>query len=236
MTVSNSVSYSASAMVRDRHAGARPPQQRHPSDERILTTKNGLHIPEGLSFSEWKVAGRRLSGILDSSCWWLGDWLVFGKEQYSDRYQRGVEAVNLSYQTLRNYAWVARRFPLERRRAQLSFQHHSEIASLPDDEQEQWLDEAEARSWTTKQLRSAVRMAQHNGLSEGDASMKQLAVPGSRVKCWRQAAERAGVAFEQWVLSTLDHAAELELDSESGPPDTQLGNGGEEDGYADRTG
>lgn len=183
---------------------------------RVLTTKVGLHITARLSFDEWTLAGRRLSGLVDSSCWWLGDWLVYGREQYSDRYQRGIEAVGLQYQTLRNYAWVARRFPKDRRHSALTFQHHSELASLPDEEQDQWLEQAEQRGWTTRQLRLAVRNAQLAGPPEPAADkpekMKKLAVPGSRVDWWHKAAERAGVSFEQWVLSALDHAAELILD------------------------
>jgi hypothetical protein len=181
----------------------------------VLTTKVGLHIPRALSFDEWELAGRRLSGIVDSSCWWLGDWLVYGQERYSDRYQRGIEAVGLRYQTLRNYAWVARRFPLHRRRTTLTFQHHSELTSLPDEEQDAWLDRAAEGNWTTKQLRGAVRYARGQGVPARDATeieyMKQLAVPGSRVEWWHKAAECSGVAFDQWVLATLDQAAEVIL-------------------------
>jgi hypothetical protein len=187
---------------------------------RVLTTKVGLHIPTLLSFAEWELAGRRLSGIVDSSCWWLGDWLVYGKDQYADRYQRGIAAVGLQYQTLRNYAWVARRFPLNRRRAALTFQHHSELASLPVEEQDKWLDKAEQENWTTKQLRHAVHLARRKAVrAQGPAeieSVKQLIVPGSRVEWWSKAAEQSGTALEQWVLSTLDRAAELILNV-SGP-------------------
>jgi hypothetical protein len=185
---------------------------------RVLTTKVGLHIPAALSFDEWKLAGRRLSGIVDSSCWWLGDWLVYGKDRYSDRYQRGIAAVGLQYQTLRNYAWVSRRFPLDRRRTALTFQHHSELASLPIEEQDKWLDWAEQGTWTTKQLRSAVRLARQKAVPVQSAAeieaVKQLTVPGSRVEWWRKAAEQSGTAFDQWVLATLDQAAEMVLNVE----------------------
>jgi hypothetical protein len=191
---------------------------------RVLTTKVGLYISTNLSFDEWELAGRRISGIVDSSCWWLGDWLVYGKNQYADRYQRGIEAVGLQYQTLRNYAWVARRFPFSRRRSGLTFQHHSEIASLLPAEQDEWLDRAEQGKWTTKQLRTALQLARRGpadapgpaGTEAGTAAeietVRKLAVPVSRVEWWRKAAEQSGTAFEQWVLSTLDQAAESILD------------------------
>ncbi|MEV5407896.1 LmbU family transcriptional regulator [Thermopolyspora sp. NPDC052614] len=183
-----------------------------------MTTKIGLHLPPTLSFDEWELAGRRLSGIVDSSCWWLGDWLVFGKDRYSDRYQRGIAAVGLQYQTLRNYAWVSRRFPLHRRRAALTFQHHAELASLPSEEQDKWLDLAEQGNWTTKQLRNAVQLSRQKSLSaratDESETVKRLALPGGRIDWWRKAAEQSGADLDQWVLATLDQAAEQVLSAD----------------------
>ncbi|WP_327318952.1 LmbU family transcriptional regulator [Streptomyces sp. NBC_01235] len=179
----------------------------------VLTTKVGLQIPGGLTFDDWERAGRQLSGILSSSSWWLGDWLVYGKDHYGDRYQRGIRAAGLQYQTLRNYAWVSRRFEMDRRRPALSFQHHAELASLPTEEQDRWLDRAEQMKWTTKQLRGAIRMAWENGTADGESAepTRKLAVPGNRLQWWHKAAEQSGIDFEDWVLATLDNAAERAL-------------------------
>nr|WP_206442269.1 LmbU family transcriptional regulator [Streptomyces boncukensis] len=180
----------------------------------VLTTKVGLEIPSGLTFEDWERAGRQLSGLVNSSSWWLGDWLVYGKDHYSDRYERGIRAAGLQYQTLRNYAWVSRRFEMHRRRAALSFQHHAELASLPVEEQERWLDQAEQQGWTTKQLRRAIRLARADDVREAARSetTRRLAVPGSRLQWWHKAAEHSGVELEQWVLATLDNAAEQILE------------------------
>lgn len=181
---------------------------------RLLTTKVGLQIPADMTFEDWEQAGRKLSGILDSSSWWLGDWLVYGKDHYTDLYQRGIRAAGLSYQTLRNYAWVSRRFDFDRRRSALSFQHHAELASLPLGEQELWLDRAEQMKWTTKQLRNAIRDARADEGRDGRQieATRRLAVPGDRIQWWHKAAEHSGIDFEQWVLATLDHAAERVLE------------------------
>ncbi|MEU6295159.1 LmbU family transcriptional regulator [Streptomyces erythrochromogenes] len=184
-----------------------------PRRGQVLTTKVGLQMPAGMSFDDWEKAGRQLSGIVDSSSWWLGDWLVYGKDHYTDRYQRGIRAAGLQYQTLRNYAWVSRRFDFGRRRGSLSFQHHAELASLPHDEQETWLDRAEQRRWTTKQLRSAIRAARESQdrVRVPAEPTRRLEVPGSRLEWWHKAAEQAGVDFERWVLVTLDSAAKQAL-------------------------
>jgi len=55
----------------------------------VLTTKVALELPTGLSFQDWERTGRQLAGVLSSSSWWLGDWLIYGKDHYSDRYEIG---------------------------------------------------------------------------------------------------------------------------------------------------
>ncbi|MFF3941616.1 LmbU family transcriptional regulator [Streptomyces phaeofaciens] len=179
----------------------------------------GLQIPTGMAYDEWERSGRQLAGVLDSSSWWLGDWLVYGKDHYTDRYQRGIRSVGLSYQTLRNYAWVARRFGHARRRPALSFQHHAELASMPVEEQNFWLDRAEERQWTTKQLRGALRVARR-GEQQPQARTepsRRLEVAGSRLQWWHKAAEQLGVDFEQWVMTTLDSAAANALEDLGAP-------------------
>ncbi|MFF4495837.1 LmbU family transcriptional regulator [Streptomyces sp. NPDC001272] len=192
-----------------------------PRRAQVLTTKVGLQMPAGMAYDEWERAGQQLVGVLDSSCWWLGDWLKYGKDHYTDRYQRGIRAAGLSYQTLRNYAWVSRRFELARRRPALSFQHHAELASMPPGEQELWLDRAEQGRWTTKQLRGALRATRQGGRQVPPSAepSRRLEVPGSRVQWWHKAAEQLGVDFEQWVMTTLDSAAASALEQELGERD-----------------
>jgi len=168
-----------------------------------------LHIPAGLSFEEWAQAGRQLSNIVDSSAWWLGDWLVFGKTNYADCYQLAIQRAGLRYQTLRNYAWVARRFPVGRRRAMLTFQHHAEIASLPVEEQDRLLDQAEREMWTTKQLRMAIRQGRGEPAPDLEVvpANSRIDVPRHRVTVWRRAADSEGLELDDWVLTQLDRAA-----------------------------
>jgi hypothetical protein len=185
-----------------------------PCRGQVLTTRVGLQMPARMAYDEWERAGRQLADVLDSSSWWLGDWLVYGKDHYTDRYQRGIHAAGLSYQTLRNYAWVSRRFDLTRRRPALSFQHHAELASMPVAEQDLWLDRAEQQQWTTKQLRGALRAARQGALPQRTPTepSRRLEVPGSRLQWWHKAAEQLGVDFDQWVTAALDSAAASALE------------------------
>ncbi len=202
---------------------SRLPVGRKPSDaaarpgcndqDRILTTRVGLKIPAVLSYDRWEKAGLHIFQIADSSAWCLGDWLVYGQERYADRYRTGVQAAGLDYQTLRNYAWVARHFELGRRRENLSFGHHAEVASLPPAQADLWLDRAEQHGWSRNQLRLRLRESRQGDRTAPLArvSLPRISVPVDRVERWRQAASKVEGDFEEWILVALDRAAAHEL-------------------------
>jgi hypothetical protein len=184
---------------------------------KILTTRVGLQFPEGVEYSDWQRAGSQIARVIDSFAWCLGDWLVYGQERYADRYQQAVAAAGLEYQTLRNYAWVARRFEFPRRREALSFQHHAEIAALPAQEQDRWMDQAEQNGWSRNQLRQAVRTGRRDATREASrtAVLPQVQVAAEKVERWRQAAEHEYSGdLQRWVVETLDAAAARSLSSE----------------------
>ena len=99
-------------------------------------TPVGLRLPASLSFERWQALGRRIGSITNASSWWLGDWALYGEGSYGEKYKQAIAVTGLDYQTLRNYAWVAGRFDLSRRRDKLSFGHHAELAALPEHEQD----------------------------------------------------------------------------------------------------
>ncbi|MFD9499462.1 LmbU family transcriptional regulator [Streptomyces sp. NPDC060035] len=120
--------------------------------------KSGMVFPQGLSERSWERIGASLRELTNSSAWWLADWLLFGEAAYGlRRYREAIERTGLDYQTLRNYAWVARRFEHHRRRDSLSFAHHAEVTRLSPSEQDYWLRKAEQQKWSRNELRRAVR-------------------------------------------------------------------------------
>jgi hypothetical protein len=182
---------------------------------KVMTTRTSLFLPPRLTIDAWREIGKKLSVLWDSVTWWQGDWLVYGQDRYPDRYQRALEGSGLDYQTLRNYSWVARRFPPGRRRASLSLQHHAEVASLSEKDQDDWLDRAERGGWSRNRLRSQLQDYKAGGrrLGAGFHGTLALKVPASRHERWRRAAERSGHDLTNWTVVVLDHAAEQTLRS-----------------------
>jgi hypothetical protein len=73
-------------------------------------------------------------------------------------YEQAIAATKLSYSHLRHAKAVAARFELCRRRHNLSWSHHQEVAHIDDlTEQDRLLDEAEQNGWSQKVLRDVIR-------------------------------------------------------------------------------
>jgi hypothetical protein len=182
-----------------------------------------LDLPRNLSFEKWLGIGQQLSVLATSSAWCLGDWLVYGEAAYSGRYRDAIERTSLDYQTLRNYAWVARCFSLSRRRDKLSFSHHLEVAALPEPEQEFWLRKAEEYGWSRNRLRREVRssLGQRSASQETNADSTssgvddrvlrelriRLKLTPEQLQLCETAATKEGLSIEAWAAAILEHAA-----------------------------
>jgi predicted HicB family RNase H-like nuclease len=189
----------------------------------MVAPRNGLELPRRLSFDKWLDIGMYLSAVTTSSAWCLGDWLAYGIESFSGRYRDALEQTSLDYQTLRNYVWVAKRFPRSRRRVALSFGHHAEVAALPEPEQDFWLRKAEEFTWSVKQLRQEVRASLRQRTVSGEVSggkaddsyrelhssreeeSVQLEIRISPIKfeVCQDAAAKAGLNIQEWVIMAL---------------------------------
>lgn len=193
----------------------------------VFLPRRGLQLPTRLPFEKWVTIGRQLADICTLSAWCLGDWLVYGEVAYTGRYREAIEQTSLDYQTLRNYAWVARRFSLSRRREVLSFGHHTEVAALSEAEQDFWLRKAEELEWSVKRLRQEVRSSlkeralgrDHDQRKTSDRDEHELLkasleihITSDQLGRCRAAAERVGLSMEEWAASVLDQAARYALD------------------------
>ena len=177
-----------------------------------------LELGPEMSFDDWALVGTRIARICGGAAWALGDWLLFGERRFGERYRSALAATNLDYQTLRNYAWVARSFAPARRREHLSFQHHAEVAALPAAEQDLWLHRAEAQGWSRNELRrrlAALRL-QRRAEAELPPVVVRVEVPSDRAQRWRTAAAAAQQGLPEWLREVADAAAEATAPVASG--------------------
>jgi hypothetical protein len=167
-----------------------------------------IQLRPGMSFGDWAAVGRRLSHVSSRATWALGDWLLFGERAFARRYRTAVEATNLDYQTLRNYAWVAGSYAPHRRRAELSFQHHAELAALPDAQQDLWLNRAVAGRWSRNELRRRLRAERARESGERPALVVRVELTPEDELRWRLAADSTQLDLMAWLRAVADAAAD----------------------------
>jgi len=123
-------------------------------------TAVGLTVKGAPSFDEWEKCGAWLKRVEGSVQWWLGDWLNYGEAKYGEKYSQALEATDAEQGTLENYSYVAQNIQISRRREDVSFSVHSEVARLPTArEQDRWLKRAAEEQWSVALLRNALRLA-----------------------------------------------------------------------------
>jgi hypothetical protein len=177
-------------------------------DSKLFAAQTCLRLPDGLPIESWRQMGEQIQAVTDLSAWWIGDWLVYGQKHYAGRYRRAMEGTSLHYQTLRNYAWVARKFDPDRRRKELTFHHHMEVAALTQEEQDHWLDFAARLNWTRDELRRQIRASISPARDHPDTASVQLnlQLDEIRLQRWRAAAKKSNQDLKDWITSIVDSA------------------------------
>jgi hypothetical protein len=125
-----------------------------------FTTPTSLNLPPDLPEPEWQAVGETLRQVESGVRWWLGDWWRFGEHRYGESASQAAPT-GRSVEKCQQAAWVASKFsdPL-RRRKDLSFEHHYEVAGLDADQADKILDEAEAMEWSKRDVRARRRRIQ----------------------------------------------------------------------------
>ena len=101
--------------------------------------------------------GQKLQSVSRSVMWWIGDWLRFGDGKWGETSAQAVSMTGRQEQTLLDAQWVASKFvDNSRRREELSWSHHREVASLPPAEADELLDLAEREGLSKRELRAEV--------------------------------------------------------------------------------
>jgi hypothetical protein len=125
-----------------------------------------------LDFAEWIQHGRRIGVAGRSAGWWIGDWVRYGAVRYGAKYARAARVTGYDHQTLMNMVYVASRFDTYRRRENLSWSHHAEVASFDIEEQEYWLDRASEERLSVRKLRQRIAEEPRSGRVAAHASKR----------------------------------------------------------------
>lgn len=133
---------------------------------KFKTSAVGITSTAKCTWAEWECALSVTASIVKSSPFWLGDMLCIGHSKFGEKYSQAINDTGFDPSYLANLKYVCSRVDLSRRREELSFSHHQEVASLDPKDQDKWLALAVTNKWTRAQLREALQ--KDNGEDQGD--------------------------------------------------------------------
>jgi len=107
-----------------------------------------------MTFKEWEDEIKAVTRDRWQTAWKLGALLNYGEREYGEMYAQALDHTHYEYSTVRKFKYVEARFPKGRRRNNLSWSHHAEVASLPPKEADKLLDSAEKFHWSRADLRA----------------------------------------------------------------------------------
>ena len=90
----------------------------------------GLQVVGTPTYEQWEAYGGVLWMLGQAAQWAIGDWIEYGEATYGEKYTQAEALTKRSPDSLMNLAYVARRFPISRRRENLGWSFHAEVASL----------------------------------------------------------------------------------------------------------
>lgn len=131
----------------------------------IRCTDTGIIVEGDLPLEKWAKGFEFFQKIGSKTQWWRGDMLLYGERKYGESYAQAVDIHGKSESRLQTYVYVCSKFPMERRRPELSFDHHAEAASLEAREADALLLRAIRERWTKMDVREEVaKINERNGV------------------------------------------------------------------------
>lgn len=105
----------------------------------------------------WEAETTVLMAVARGVQWWVGDAFAFGDEAYGEQSSQVFDPLHYSYDSVTRMARTARAIPPTRRRPNVPFAVHSDVAALPLPEQEVLLDYAAEHGSRREEIRPLVR-------------------------------------------------------------------------------
>jgi N6-adenosine-specific RNA methylase IME4 len=138
-------------------------------------TATGLKVAGRPTLDEHEAVGTFIRAAVAYSPWWLADWLRYGeaRQDWQERLQQALDSTTLSESRLKAIRATGAIDP-DRRRTLVPFDHHTEVAALPADEQDQLLDAAESEGWTRAELRQEIRALRRRKVLDGHATLSGM--------------------------------------------------------------
>lgn len=130
-----------------------------PEARYVTETPTGLRFEIDTPIEVWGALVERLTRQHKRLEWAIGDAINFAEQAYEGhKYEQWIEETGLSENTLSTMRWVSERIDPLRRRKDVGWSHHREVAALPPEKQDALLERAADKGMTRWEVRQAAKV------------------------------------------------------------------------------
>lgn len=132
--------------------------------EHFAITQTGLEVIGEPDFDQCEELWENLLTTEKTIQFAIGDAMLYFRKRWGDRADQIIsDRTGYSFESLRNFEWVAEKVvPDVRRLDKLTFTHHQMVARCAPGEQKEWLKKAadtDDKPWTTAKLGTQLRVS-----------------------------------------------------------------------------
>jgi hypothetical protein len=126
-------------------------------DSYCQLNKTSLVFNRDVSQEEWESVFNSLKLVEGCVQFWLGDCLRYREHKWGGMYDYIPGSAEYSKKALENFVWVSNKVDSSLRRENLRFEHHKQVAALPPERQQYFLDKAVDEKLTVRELKKAIQ-------------------------------------------------------------------------------
>jgi len=118
-----------------------------------------LRFDAPISYEDAELIAHNLYRFAKATAWWFGDFLIYVEKAFPETWSQLIPD-DINKESLRNYKWVAERFPPGARNLDLPWSHYQICAGIEDaGARMQMLQDAASERLNCYQLRKRVRVS-----------------------------------------------------------------------------
>jgi len=104
----------------------------------FVLTGTGINVVQVPEIEDFRGKLALVGRCTQATAWWIGD-LANNADDWGDEYVQELDQLGVSYNTIREYARIAKLVSPAIRLADVPWSHHQIVSNLPASDQKEWL-------------------------------------------------------------------------------------------------
>lgn len=138
----------------------------------IVAEGTTIRVNPNATLEDWKSFGEMLKKAENHVQWYLGYWWNYGHKKWSRDAEEFINELGYKRSTVQKYGQIYNAVKPGIRIPHLTFRHHQNVAPLPPEKQEFYLNKAAKEGLSSPKLREVIRQAERPSEQKKESTPK----------------------------------------------------------------